>query len=66
MAKIRLIEIGMDPMERLFYERQGRRQKAYAARLRKNRDKGQRVSAARKPVNATNAAAFGQVSLGSI
>lgn len=42
MAKIKLIEIGMDdPMERLFYERQAHRKKAYAARqcraIKKNR-----------------------------
>lgn len=36
MAKIRLIEIGMDdPMERLYYERQEHRKKAYAARQRR-------------------------------
>lgn len=36
MAKINLKEFGMDdPMERLYYERKERRQKAYAARRRR-------------------------------
>lgn len=66
MAKIRLMEMGMDPMERLFYERQDRRKKAYAARLRKTQDKGRRVSAARKMMDVTDAAAFSQISLGTV
>lgn len=36
MAKIKLIDIGVDdPMERLYYERQARRKKAYDAKQRR-------------------------------
>lgn len=36
MAKMKLIEFGMDdPMERLYYERQERRKKAYYAKHRR-------------------------------
>ncbi len=50
MAKIKLIEIGMDdPLERLYYERQAHRKKAYATRRRRALTKSRRepVSACR-------------------
>lgn len=34
MSKMKLREIGMDPMERLYYERKDSRKKAYNARRR--------------------------------
>lgn len=46
MAKIKLIDIGMDdPMERLYYERQARRKKAYTAKQhRTSAKKGRRTA----------------------
>lgn len=38
MAKMKLKEFGMDPMERLFYERQEFRKKAYARREKRRHD----------------------------
>lgn len=63
MTKMNLREIGMDPMERLYYERQYCRKKAYAARQRKGLDSRQRVSVAKNPVDATGMVAFSQISL---
>lgn len=35
MAKTKLRELGMDPMERLYYERKDRRKRAYDGKRRK-------------------------------
>lgn len=35
MAETELWKLGMDPMERLYYERKGRRKKAYEGKQRK-------------------------------
>lgn len=42
MAKKKLREFGMDPMERLFYERLEYRKKAYLAKRRKGLSKNRR------------------------
>lgn len=46
MARQKLRDLGMDTMERLYYERKDARQKAYAARKKKNIKRG--VSAKKK------------------
>ena len=38
LAKMKLKEFGMDPMEKLFYERQEFRKKAYARREKRRHD----------------------------
>lgn len=43
--KMRLRELGMDTMERLYYERQNERKKAYIAKRRKNQPTSQITSA---------------------
>lgn len=45
MAKTKLRELGMDPMERLYYERKDSRKKAYDSKRRKAVTRSRRMPA---------------------
>lgn len=47
MRKTKLRELGMDSMERLYHERKARRDRAYAAKRRKDSPRGRRMSVER-------------------
>ena len=55
MARQKLRDLGMDTMERLYYERQDARQKAYKARQKKSASKT-KVSAKRHQMKEDSAA----------
>lgn len=66
MAKQNFREIGMDTMERLYYERKDMRKKAYAARQRKASSRNRRTSMKNPQIYESATIAFDPASCGAI
>lgn len=66
MSKMKLRELGMDPMERLYYERKDCRKKAYVAKQKKARSRGRRVNETGHPLDVAGADAYSKIAAGPI